>query len=122
MDHQVKRIERGYRWSERFENVELEMLFQQYCSKVQNRSTFLIFALGNAIFALTFHLSAETAVLTLVAMSLFALWALERLYGRGWMLTTGWVMSAILFALVWTPLPVPHRVGKIDSCGYIFRF
>jgi hypothetical protein len=63
------------------------------------------------IFATMFHLSVETTILALIFFSLSALWLLEKFYGRGWMLTSAWVMASILFVLVWVPVPLPHRVG-----------
>jgi len=113
MDHRVKTIERGWRWSERFENTELECLFQRYSAKVQNRSTFLIFAFGNALLALSyFRFSVETLALFLNAVTLFGLWILQRVFGKEWILTYSWVLSAILFCVITIPAPIPERSGN----------
>ncbi len=114
----MKKIDKSWWWSEHFENIELESLFQRYASKVQTRSSFLIFALGNAVLALLhFRLSMETLALGLTAVTLVALWVLQRLYGREWILTTAWILFSILFCILPLPAPIPHRTGKIAICN-----
>ena len=113
MDHRVKTIERGWRLDERFENIELETLFQRYSSKVQSRSAFLIFAVGNALLALVnFRLSMETLALALISVTLLALWGLNYRFGHEWTLTTAWVLLSIVFVIISLPAPIPHRMGK----------
>jgi len=112
MDHSVKRIDKNWWWSEQFSNVELEELFQRYAAKVQTRSSFLIFAIGcGALALLQFSLTVETLALGLSALTLLALWILQRLYGRVWILTLAWILFAVLFCIIPLPAPIPHRTG-----------
>lgn len=105
-----------------FQNPELESLFQRYASKVQNRSSFLIFAIGSALFALlNFRLTMDTLALTLISVIILALWVLQRLYsGARWLLTSAWILLACLFCVIYLPAPIPHRFG--EHCNsFVFK-
>lgn len=114
MDHRVKTFERNWRWTgERFENPELESLFQRYSAKVQNRSSYLIFAIGNAILALLFfRFSVETLAMTCTFVTLLGLWIFQQLYGKEWILTIAFLVFSTLFVVIGVPAPIPHRLGK----------
>lgn len=117
MDHRVKTFERTWRWTgERFENPELESLFQRYSAKVQNRSSYLIFAIGNAILALLFfRISVETVAMGCCFLTLLALWACQQLYGKEWILTIAFLIFSAIFVIIGAPVPIPYRLGKCEN-------